>query len=218
MTTEGSRNEGTLVHSKCSKDKKEVRTSKFFLTIPTHWLFKSPLQSVGRGQQPSLSLQPAEESFPSTFLYFLQILFIESFSISNVWNQKETCYRRWWCLWQGVFGLYSLCRHLRETAAEDFSSNIDLFVDCFFERKVPRGGYHQPLLILVLGLWPAGDCPRSQSKHYTNSFSRSMYPPCLRTMLPTLRSMASTLNLLYGIQPDRRTTIVSDPSAIQTLT
>ena len=56
--------------------------------------------------------------------------------------------------------------------------------------------------------------------HYTKSqsFSRSMYPPYLRTMLPTLRLTASTLNSLYGIQPDRKTTIVSDPSVIQTLT
>jgi hypothetical protein len=42
------------------------------------------------------------------------------------------------------FSVHS-CRHLRETAAEDFPFIIDLFIDCFFERNVPRGGYHQPL-------------------------------------------------------------------------
>lgn len=50
------------------------------------------------------------------------------------------------------------CRHLRETAAEDLSSNIDLFVDCVLERNVPRGGC-QPPLILVLGLLLAGIYP-----------------------------------------------------------
>lgn len=46
---------------------------------------------------------------------------------------------------------------------------------------------------------------------------RSTYQPFLRTMLPTLRSTASMLNSLYGIRPGRKTTIVSDPSVIQTL-
>jgi hypothetical protein len=55
------------------------------------------------------------------------------------------------------------CRHLRETGAEDFSSNIDLFVDCFLERNFSRGEYHQPLLILLL--WLAGNYPGVQTLH-----------------------------------------------------
>jgi hypothetical protein len=104
------------------------------------------------------------------------------------------------------------CRNLPETAAEGFSSNIDLFVDCFFERNVPRGGYHQPLFT-----WLAGNYPGVHTL-LTQSFPRSMYPQCLRTMLPTLRLTASMLNSLYGIQQDKKTTIVSGPSVIQTLT
>ena len=63
-----------------------------------------------------------------------------------------------------------------------------------------------------------GQLPQCPNFVLTQSFSRSMYPPCLRTMLPTLRLTASTLNSLYGIQRDRKTTIASDPSVIQTLT
>lgn len=61
------------------------------------------------------------------------------------------------------------CRHLRETAAEDFSSNIDLFVDCFFERNVPRGVYHQPLC--WYWCWDYGlRATTLEFKHYTNTF------------------------------------------------
>jgi hypothetical protein len=109
--------------------------------------------------------------------------------------------------------------HLRETAAQDFQSNIDLFVDRFLERNIPRGRYRQPLV--VLGPWSAANNPQTLSRQrfiLTEPFSRSMYQLFLRTMLPTLRLTASMLNSLYGIRPGRKTTIVSDPLVIQTLT
>ena len=63
-----------------------------------------------------------------------------------------------------VCSLSSLVVVYEKQAAKDLSS-IDLFVDCFFERNVPRGGYHQPLLIVVLGLWLAGNYPGVQTSY-----------------------------------------------------
>ena len=65
------------------------------------------------------------------------------------------------------------------------------------------------------------DFPHKEpSKHSTDSFisPRCTFPQSSRTTSPMSRSMESMLSSLYGIQLDRRTTTVSDPSATQTPT
>ncbi len=54
--------------------------------------------------------------------------------------------------------------------------------------------------------------------HCTYSPPRFTSLPCLRTTLPTLKLMANMLNWRSGIQPARKITTVSDPSAIPTPT
>jgi len=121
------------------------------------WISALKRNTFGRGQQPSLSLQPPEESFPRKHIYF----FILPLNLFPWILFHKQCLKSEGNLLSLVMVLVArcagLCRHLRETTAEDFSSNIDLFINCFFERNVPRGGYH--LLLLKLILWPAGNYP-----------------------------------------------------------
>ena len=99
----------------------------------------------------------------------------------------------------------------------------DLSVDCVFQGNVPRGmSTHRPLSSLRGGRGGPTSHPATinHPKTVTDSVLsiRCTFPQCSRTTSPMSRSMESTLSSLYGIQLDRRTMTVSDPSATPTHT